>query len=474
MKLNNRINLAVMAALSANAFITQAQSSQPNFIIIFADDLGYGDLGCYGHPTILTPNLDNMAEEGMRFTQFYVGAAVSSPSRAALLTGRLGVRTGVYGTKDPIGNKGVVFLQNSLSGLPLSEVTIAEILKDKGYETAIIGKWHLGHMPHLLPLNQGFDYWYGIDHHQNVPTKADPTSDEAKPVNNNSQVTGRRRWCSLYRNDAVIDENPDMVYLTKQYTDEAISYIRRNKDKPFFLYYANNNPHTPLLASTGFLGKSKRGLYGDVVEELDWSVGQILKTLKDLKIDTNTFVLFTSDNGPWLTQSQRGGSAGILYEGKNSTYEGGMRVPAIAWWPGKIKANTTSTALATTMDILPTLARLSGSDLPKDIEIDGVDISDILLFNRDNVRNVVYYYINKNLYAIRKGPWKAHFITHDSYSSGEPVKHDPPLLFNIDEDPSEKYNLAIQHPEIVEDIIKEYVKQSGIVPAPSEIDKEML
>lgn len=473
MKYFKSINLAVLAALSANANNIQAQTTQPNFIIIFADDLGYGDLSCYGHPTIMTPNLDKMAEEGMRFTQFYVGAAVSSPSRAALLTGRLGIRTGVYGTKDPKGNKGVVFLQNSLSGLPLSEITIAEVLKGSGYETAIIGKWHLGHMPHLLPLNQGFNYWYGIDHHQNVQANSRSDTGEVKASSSNPQ-TGRRPWCSLYRNNTVIDESPDMLFLTRQYTEEAISYIKRNKDRPFFLYYANNNPHTPLFATSDFRGKSKRGLYGDVVEELDWSVGQILKTIKELRIDSNTFVLFTSDNGPWLTQSQRGGSAGILYEGKNSAYEGGMRVPAIAWWPGMIPANSVSTALATTMDLLPTLARLSGSTLPDDREYDGTDISDIILHNKDNVRDIVYYYINKNLYAIRKGPWKAHFITHASYSPGEPISHDPPLLFNIDEDPSEKYNIAVQHPEIVEDLRKEYLMQSGIIPAPSEIDKELL
>lgn len=473
MKYFKSINMAVLAALSANANNIQAQTTQPNFIIIFADDLGYGDLSCYGHPTIMTPNLDKMAEEGMRFTQFYVGAAVSSPSRAALLTGRLGVRTGVYGTKDPKGNKGVVFLQNSLSGLPLSEITIAEVLKGSGYETAIIGKWHLGHMPHLLPLNQGFDYWYGIDHHQNVQVNSGSETAEVKTSSSNPQ-TGRRPWCSLYRNNTVIDESPDMLFLTRQYTEEAISYIKRNKDRPFFLYYANNNPHTPLYATSEFRGKSKRGLYGDVVEELDWSVGQILKTIKELRIDSNTFVLFTSDNGPWLTQSQRGGSAGILYEGKNSTYEGGMRVPAIAWWPGMIPANSVSTALATTMDLLPTLARLSGSTFPDDREYDGTDISDIILHNKDNVRDIVYYYINKNLYAIRKGPWKAHFITHASYSPEDPVTHDLPLLFNIDEDPSEKYNIASRHPEIVEDLRKEYLSQKLIKPAASEIDKEML
>lgn len=438
---------------------------QPNFIVIFVDDLGYGDLSCYGHPTIMTPHLDRMADEGMRFTQFYVGAAVCSPSRAALLTGRLPLRTGVYGTKDPKGNKDVVFLQKSAGGLPLSEATVAEILKGKGYATGIVGKWHLGHLPQYLPLKQGFDYWFGIDHHQNGAQKAVSVA-----MDKNSQ---RRYWCSLYRNDTVIEENPDMLYFTQRFTKEAIGFIERNKDKPFFLYFANNNPHVPLLATSDFTGKSKRGLYGDVVEELDWSVGRILETLKELKIDKNTLVWFISDNGPWLTQLQRGGSAGILRDGKNSTFEGGMRVPAIAWWPGTIPANTISTSLATTMDLLTTLASLSGASLPENVFLDGLDITGILLTEKEHIREMVYYYINANLYAIRKGPWKAHFITHVSYSPEDPVVHQTPLLYNINMDPSEKYDVASGNPGIVEDLRKEYEKQKTLIPAPSEIDKEL-
>ena len=473
MKRTTKTSLAIASLLFTNIGVGLTQTNQPNFIIILADDLGYGDLGCYGHPTILTPNLDKMAVEGMRFTQFYVGAAVCSPSRAALLTGRLGIRTGVYGNKDKNGNKGVVFLQNSAGGLPLNEITIAEMLKSKGYETGIIGKWHLGHMPEFLPLNQGFDYWFGIDHHQNGIQKTAATISGTDAVGGTSPRSKKIPWCSLYRNDKVIEENPDMLFFTKRYTEEAINFINNNKDKPFFLYYANNNPHTPLYASSDFAGKSKRGLYGDVVAELDWSVGQILKTLKDLNIDKNTLVLFTSDNGPWLTQLQRGGSAGILLEGKNSTYEGGMREPAIFWWPGTIKANQTNTALATTMDLFPTFLKLAGIGLPKDRVYDGTDMMPLLTGQKLEVRDIIYYYINDNLYAVRKGSWKAHFTTHASYSPEAPVIYETPLLYNIDVDPSEKYNLAKQYPDIIESLRKVYEKQKAIVAVPSEINKEL-
>lgn len=448
----------------AYAQARKASTSQPNFIVIFADDLGYGDLGSFGHPTILTPNLDKMAAEGMRFTQFYVGAAVCTPSRAALLTGRLGVRTGMYGKRD-------VLFPNSSSGLPLNEITIAELLKTKGYATGMVGKWHLGHLPEYLPIRQGFDYWFGIPYSNDMgkigTTRPNPDNPNANAPRANAVPL------PLYRNDKLIEVEPDQHYLTQRYTEEAIGFIKKSKEKnkPFFLYYASNFPHTPLYASPKFEGKSKRGLYGDVVAELDWSVGEVLNTLKKLNLDKNTMVFFTSDNGPWLTQFDHGGSAGILYEGKNSTYEGGMREPAIAWWPGKIKANGVSSALATTMDLLPTFAKLSGVALPKDRMLDGMDISDLLFGKKDKVRNMIYYYINENLYAVRKGSWKAHFTTHPSYSREAPLLHDPPLLYNIDVDPSEKYNVAREHPDIIEDLKKEYEKQKAVIAAPAQMDK---
>jgi arylsulfatase A len=326
-------------------------------------------------------------------------------------------------------------------------------------------------MPEYLPGKQGFDYWFGIDHHQNGPVKAPSVATDTEKSGN--KPDRRRPWCSLYRNDTVIEENPDMLYFTKRFTKEAVTFISKNKDNPFFLYYATNVPHTPLYATGDFAGKSKRGLYGDMVEEFDWSVGEVLETLKKLGIDKNTLVLFISDNGPWLTQRLRGGSAGLLRDGKNSTFEGGMRVPAIAWWPDKIKPNSVSSSLAATMDILPTFARLSDSGLPGERELDGMDITDLLLGKKDQVREWIYYYINKNLYAIRNGSWKAHFITHPSYSPETPAVHETPLLYNVDTDPSEKYDVAGQYPDIVKALSAAFKKQNLIVPAPSEIDKEL-
>ncbi|QHV94737.1 sulfatase family protein [Spirosoma endbachense] len=462
----NRINThfwgSLLLVLLGFPVVAQSQKA-PNIIVILADDLGYGDLGCYGHPTISTPNLDRMAVEGMRFTEFYSGAAVCTPSRAALLTGRLPARTGVYG-------KGDVFRQNSASGLPLSEVTIAEMLKEKGYATGLVGKWHLGHLQEFLPTRQGFDYWFGTPYSNDMGKVF--TTSKAGVYGIPPGPRANAPALPLYKNETIIEEEPDQHFLTKRYTDEVIQFIKRSKDKPFLMYYASNFPHTPLYASPDFEGKSPRGLYGDVVAELDWSVGQILKTLKELKLDQNTLVVFTSDNGPWLVQKDHGGSAGLLYEGKNSTYEGGMRVPGIAWWPGKIKANVTSNALMSNMDLLPTIAAVAKASLPKDRVLDGIDQSGVLFGQQEKAREMLPYYLNEQVYAIRKGSWKAHFLTHASYSPAAPDVHATPLLYNIDNDPSEKYDLAKDYPEIVADLTKEYEKQkTSFTLPPSEIEK---
>ncbi len=426
MKLTPRLLVVIILLIPAMAF---AQKKPVNVIIIFADDLGYGDLGCYGHPTIATPHLDRMAAEGMKFTQFYAAANVCTPSRAALLTGRLPVRTGMAGS-DESGN---VLYPFSTGGLPQSEVTIARALKSRNYSTAIIGKWHLGHLPEFLPTRHGFDEFFGIPYSNDM---FGPKYRNAPPL-------------PLYDGGKVIENNPDQSRLTQRYTEKAIDFIRRNKNNPFFLYYPNNFPHVPLFASDDFRGKSKRGLYGDVVTELDWSVGQILKTVQDLGLAKNTLVVFMSDNGPWIREKQEGGSAGLLFEGKGSSYEGGMRVPAIAWWPGTIKPMQTNTALASTMDLYPTILKLADAPLPPNVIMDGVDMPPLLTGEKESVRDEIFYYTRDKLYAVRKGPWKAHFITRRSYSKEPPVEHEVPLLFNIESDPSEKYDVSADHPEII-------------------------
>ena len=412
----------------------------PNFVVIFADDLGYGDLGCFGHPTIRTPNLDRMAAEGMKLTQFYAAASVCTPSRAGLLTGRLPVRNGMC------SDRRRVLFPNSGGGLPQSEITIAEALKQKGYATCCIGKWHLGHLPRFLPTRQGFDYYFGI-----------PYSNDMRPS-------------ILMEGDKIIEQPVRQSTLTRRYTERAIAFIEKNKDRPFFLYFPHTFPHVPLFASKAFKGKSLRGLYGDVVEELDWSVGQVLDTLRRLRIASNTLVLFTSDNGPWLIMKLNGGSAGLLRGGKGSTWEGGMREPCIAWWPGHIPAGTTASGLASTLDILPTFLELAGIEPPKDRILDGVSMVPMLLGKGESRRKVFFYYRGTRLYAVRKGPWKAHFITQAGYRD-RPHHHDPPWLFNLDRDPSERFEVSKGHDKVIADLLKEVERHKATLkPVPSQLD----
>ena len=418
-----------------------SNGGRPNFVIIFCDDLGYGDLGCFGHPTIHTPNLDRMAREGQKWTNFYSAAPVCTPSRAALLTGRLPIRNGMC------SDRRRVLFPDSAGGLQPEELTIAEVLKPLGYATACIGKWHLGHLPKYLPGTQGFDYYLGIPYSNDMDRVADsPSGREA------FLIPRVEYWnVPLIRNKEVFERPADQNTITKRYTEEAVGFIRANEHNRFFVYLPHSMPHVPLFTSDGFKGRSLRGLYGDVIEEIDWSVGQVLDTLRELKLDTRTMVAFTSDNGPWLIFNEHGGSAGLLRDGKGSTWEGGMREPSLFWWPGTISPSTVAD-MGSTMDLLPTIAELAGAELPDDLVLDGMDVSPALLGTGPSPRDVMFYYRGEQLYAVRKGPYKAHFITRPAYGAGKAEHPDPPELYHLGHDPSEKHNMAEKHPDIIAQI----------------------
>ncbi len=433
-------SLALPGCASFNADV--ANEKHPNFIVIFCDDMGYGDLTCYGHPTIRTPNLDKMAGEGQKWTNFYVGASVCTPSRAALLTGRLPIRSGMC------SDKRRVLFPDSAGGLPKSEVTIAEALKGEGYATACIGKWHLGHLPQYLPTNKGFDSYFGIPYSNDM----DRVAGEGRQAFLEPKV---EYWnVPLMRDEEIVERPADQNTIIKRYTEEAIKFVRESKNKPFFLYLAHNLPHVPLFVSQKFRDKSLRGLYGDVTEEIDYGVGQILSTLRREGLAENTFVVFTSDNGPWLIFNEHGGSAGLLREGKGCTFEGGMREPCIMWWPGKIKPAVVND-MGSTMDIYTTILTLAGAKVPTDRVVDGLDLSPALFGTGPSPRKNMFYYRGAKLYAARKGPYKVHFITKPAYGKGKEEYHDPPLLYNLEHDPSEKYDISKDNPEMIIEIRKE-------------------
>ncbi len=442
------ITLQIILVTLAPAFADQGnlQASRPNIVFIFADDLGYGDIESFGSATIKTPNIDRMGRDGMMFTEFYSASPVCSPSRAGFLTGRYPIRMGIN----------VVFFPESYGGLPPGEVTIAEVLRDAGYTTGIVGKWHLGHREKYLPLQHGFDEFFGVPY---------------------SNGMGGFYY---FRGNDVIYEDIDQRFLTRTFTRESIAFIEKHaKDNnPFFLYLPHSMPHVPLYASPEFEGKSNGGLYGDVIEELDWSVGQILDKIKEYGIEEKTLVVFSSDNGPWLFMGSHGGSAGILRDGKASTFEGGMRVPTFACWKGKIKPGSVVDDPATMMDWLPTFTILSGGNLPVGSLIDGKDISQVLAgTGKRKGQDLVYYHFGK-IEAYRSGDWKLK-LPLDCFGYGPvllplsvihpgiPTSHGT-LLFNLKEDPSEKNNLADQYPEKVRELkakIKKFEAELGKVPA---------
>jgi arylsulfatase A-like enzyme len=452
--------LAAALILAISWHAAAADAARKNLVIIFADDLGYGDLGCYGHPTIRTPNLDRMAREGMRLTQFYSAAEVCTPSRAALLTGRLPPRSGMC------SNKRRVAFPNTKGGLPADEVTIAELLKGQGYATACIGKWHLGHLPEYSPLAHGFDAFFGL------PYSNDMDRVMTAPAGRAAFLAPQIDYWNvpLLRNRDVIERPADQHTLTRRYTDEAIRFIHEHQDQPFFVYLPHTMPHVPLFVSEGSDGQSSRGLYGDVVEELDANVGRLLQSLRDEKLAERTLVVFTSDNGPWLTQGEQGGSAGLLKDGKGSTWEGGMREPAIAWMPGTVPAGTVSHELASTLDFLPTACALAGATAPTDRPLDGYDITPALAGGK-SPRREMFYYRGFELMAVRLGPWKAHFKSQTGYGQPLAETHDPPLLFNLEIDPSERFNVAAANAAVLNEIHALVEKhKAGMQAAPSQLE----
>jgi arylsulfatase A-like enzyme len=359
-----------------------------------------------------------------------------------------------------------VYFPDSKGGLLQEEVTIAELLKAKGYATALIGKWHLGHLPQFMPDKQGFDYFYGTPYVNDMDRV--PTSPKGKAAYNPPKY---EYWnVPLMRNAEIIERPANQHLFTKRYADEAARFIHEKKNQPFFLYMSHNMPHVPLFASEEFAGKSPRGLYGDVVEELDKSVGTVLQALRDEKLAEKTLVIFTSDNGPWLTYGEQGGSAGLLREGKGSTWEGGMREPTIAWWPGTIKPQSVCRDLASTLDFLPTFCNLAGAETPKDRTLDGYDITAVLK-GEASPRKEMFFYRSYDLMAVRVGPWKAHFLTQPGYGQPKADSQDPPLLFNLEVDPGESYNVAPKHPEVLSEIkLLAEKHRAGMKPAPSQVD----
>ena len=456
-----KLGLAAGAiAVAAGAVRTPAQTPArsarpPNVIVILADDLGYGDLSGFGSPNNRTPRLDAMAAAGQKWTQFYV-QPVCSPSRAALLTGRYPVRSGMYGVA--AGNAPKVMRDNGAEGLPASEITIAELLKTRGYATGIIGKWHLGHLPPFLPMTQGFDSWFGLPFSHDMMLRPDkrPPAGTSNPQNPIFQDPKPEYWnVPLMRNGQVIEQPVDHRTLTKRYTDEAVRFIEAHRAAPFFLYLAHSLPHVPLARSPEFVGHSAGGIYGDTIEEIDWSTGRVLDALAAAKIDRNTLVVFTSDNGPWLPYGNHAGSAGPLASGKGTTWEGGVRTPAIFWWPGTVKPAVV-TDIASSMDLFATAAALAGAPVPLDRPIDGVDLGPRLTGTGPDPRQVLFYYWDNELRAVRKGPYKAHFITSGAYGQSEPRhEHAPPLLFDLAQDPGERRDVAAQHPDVVADLVHE-------------------
>ena len=436
-------------AITLTGNTSWAFDNRPNIIVVFADDLGYGDLSCYGQKRYSTPNIDSIATNGVRFTDFHSSQPVCSASRASLLTGCYANRIGIHGALGPAAK----------NGIHDDEVLLSEMLKSQGYKTCAVGKWHLGHHQKFLPLQHGFDRYLGLPYSNDMW----PHGPVVKP--------GTFPELPLIRDNEIIDSDvdaQDQSKLTKQYSDFAIEFLENSKDDPFFLYFAHSFPHVPLYAGEEFKGKSKAGIYGDVIEEFDAVVGRILNFLKQNNLERNTLVIFSSDNGPWLTYGDHAGTAGPLREGKGTVYEGGTRVPMLAQWPGQIPAGSVQDATAMTIDVLPTIARIINAPLPSQA-IDGLDIFD-LMCSKPGAKcphEVFYHYFRQGeLQAIRSGPWKlmlphnVNCIVPDQLGGqGKPGKSQmrkitEPELYHLGNDLGETTNLASQKPEVLKRLLE--------------------
>jgi arylsulfatase len=435
-----RRRAGILSLICLLTFANGFAADLPNIVLIFTDDQGYADLGCFGAKGFTTPNIDRLAREGRRFTDFHAAAPVCSASRVALLTGCYPPRVGIHGALPP----------KSRIALNSSETTLAELVKQKGYATAIFGKWHLGDAPEFLPVHHGFDEYFGLPYSNDMwPSHPEPNTFPALPMIEGDRVI----------NADVTDADQDQ--LTTRYTERAVEFIQRNKDRPFFLYLAHSMPHVPLHVSDKFRGKSAQGLYGDVIQEIDWSVGQILRELDEQGLTKETLVIFTSDNGPWLSYGEHSGNAGPLREGKGTCWEGGTREPCVMRWPGRIPAGTECTEMLMTIDLFPTIARLIGAELPPR-KIDGLDVWP-LLAGEPGAKNphdaYFFYYEDNQLQAVRSGPWKLQ-LPHTSRTlgdqpratGGQPAKYreiriEQAQLFNLASDLGETMDVASQHPE---------------------------
>ena len=468
----------ILLAVAAFSILSAAAAQTPrlpNFVVILADDQGYADLGVQGHPYIRTPRIDRMAAEGMRFTDFYA-QPFCGPARAALLTGTYPPRNSLMFNHIP----------RARTGIHPNEITIAELLRDRGYATRMLGKWHLGDAPEFLPTRNGFDSYYGLPYsndmwpfHPKIERRPDE-GDRMRYTRERTAYTGYAQsdetyppdWfppLPLIENEAVVETNPRQELLTEAYTDRAIEFIRANRDRPFFVYVAHAMPHVPLFRGRAFRDRSLRGLYGDVIEEIDHHTGRILDVLGELGIDGDTLVIYTSDNGPWAGYGIDAGSAGLLRGSKGTVFEGGIRVPAIMRWPGRIPAGAVTSEVASIMDIFPTLAALAGGEPPRDRMIDGRDLQPLWDEPGEATGHESLYFFEGGyryraedgppendpvLRAVRSGPWKLHVAAGQADESGAP-KLQPGALYQLHWDPSESRDVAPKHPDVVERLTKQ-------------------